>query len=342
VKRHRVGIVGSGFGAVAHLPALTHHPDFTVVAIASPTNAGRIAREKQIPNAFASLPAMLAECELDVVTIASPPFEHRAGVLAALAAGKHVMCEKPFALSVDEAHEMLDASRSAGAACGVAHEFRFVPQIQAVKELLVNNHLEPPRDLELTLLRSNLRGSERRPRGWWFERERGGGLAGAVLSHLIDQATWLAGRAPQRVSGFLRIAGAERHDERGTFTSTVDDGAFALIDYGRGLVARLTADATTAVESFTCAAHGEKRTAVASGPTITDLTLYTIDAAGTDELACKPSPFARHAPIHSHVPYLMELYEELAKAIDGKPNALPAFSDALATQRVLASIGYGR
>ena len=61
------------------------------------------------------------------------------------------------------------------------------------------------------------------------------------------------------------------------FGSSVDDGAFTLIEYGDGLAARLCADATTAVESYTCAVHGEKRTAVASGPTLIDLTLYTAD-----------------------------------------------------------------
>ena len=207
---YRVGIVGAGFGAVAHLPALTHHPDFDVVAIASPAKAARIAREQHIANAYDSAAAMLADCELDVVTVASPPFSHHADVLAALAAGKHVICEKPFALSVEDAREMLDASREAGTACGVAHEFRFVPQIQAIKELIVNGHLDPPRELEITLLRSNLRRSERRARSWWFERERGGGLAGAVLSHLIDQANWLAARPAQRVAGFLRTANPER------------------------------------------------------------------------------------------------------------------------------------
>src|SRR5581483_12276484 len=150
-------------------------------------------------------------------------------------------------------------------------------------------------------------------------------------SHLIDQSNWFAGRAPRQVTGFLRIANPERHDERGSFASDVDDGAFALLDYGDGLVARLAVDATTAVESFTCAAHGERRTAVASGPGITELTLYTVDGSGTDELACKASPYARHLPLHSHVPYLMELYDELAKAIDGKPNALPTFAEALVT-----------
>lgn len=341
MKPHRIGIVGSGFGAVAHLPALTQNPKFSVVALASPTSAARVAAEKQIPHAFASCAAMLAGCDLDAVVVASPPFAHRDDVMAALAAGKHVLCEKPFALSVGQAQEMVAASRGAGTSCGVAHEFRFVPQIQAIKELLVNAHLDPPRDFELTLLRDNLRRSERRPRSWWFERERGGGLAGAVLSHLADLSNWLAARPPERIAGLSRTANPQRHDDHGAFLSTADDGAFVVIDYGDGLAARLTVDGTTAVESFTCAAHAEPRTAVASGPSMTDLTLYTVDARGTDEIACKASPFARHAHVHGNVPYLMELYDEFAKSIEGAPNAMPTFEDALVTQRVLAAVGYG-
>ena len=87
--------------------------------------------------------------------------------------------------------------------------------------------------------------------------------------------------------------------------------------------------------------HGETRTAVASGPAITEVTLYAIDADVTEELTCTPSPFAAYEKINGNVPLLMELYSELAKRIDGKPDALPTFEEALATQRVLATAGYG-
>jgi predicted dehydrogenase len=340
VERYRIGIVGAGFGAIAHLPALLAHPRFEVVALASPSSAARIARERGVPHAFGSAAAMLAGCALDAVTVASPPFAHRDDVLASLAAGKHVICEKPFALDVAGARAMVDAASAAGTACGVAHEFRFVPQAQALKELIANGHLDPLRDLEITLLRSMLRREALRPRGWWFERERGGGVAGANLSHLIDESSWLAGRRPQRSLGLLRTANAQRHDEQGAFESNVDDGAFALIDYGEGLVARLCADATTDVESYTCAAHGEDRTAVASGPNITEVALFTIDRDETSELECKPSPYARYAAVNANVPLLMELYDEFVKRIERRPNALPTFEEALATQQVLESIGY--
>ncbi|MBV8642537.1 MAG: Gfo/Idh/MocA family oxidoreductase, partial [Candidatus Eremiobacteraeota bacterium] len=95
MSKLRVGIVGSGFGGTVHAPAYELHPRFEVVAIASPTNAERVARERNIPHAFRSAQAMLDGVELDVVSVASPPFDHHPSVMAALAAGKHILCEKP-------------------------------------------------------------------------------------------------------------------------------------------------------------------------------------------------------------------------------------------------------
>jgi predicted dehydrogenase len=251
------------------------------------------------------------------------------------------MCEEPFALNVEEAEEMVAASRDAGTACGIAHEFRFVPQRQAIKELIVNGHLNPLREVEITHLTTFLReDSTARQRGWWFEREKGGGMANAIFSHLIDGANWAVGRAPHKTYGFLRTANKTRHDDRGEFVSTVDDGCFALLDYGDGLVARLTTDATEIVESFTFAVFAENRTAVASGPNAIDTTLYSIDADETNELQCKPSAYAKFASILPNVPYLMELYDEFVKQIETGESALPTFQDGLETQRVLAAIGY--
>jgi predicted dehydrogenase len=340
VRRYRIGIVGAGFGVRAHLPALANHRRFEVVAIASPSSAQRIAREHNVSHAFASCAEMVVSCELDAVTVASPPFAHREDVLAALAAGKHVVCEKPFTLRVADARVLVDAEKAAGTACGVSHEFRFVPQTLALKELIVNGHLDPLRNIEITLLRASLREHERRPRGWWFERERGGGLTGAVLSHLIDLSNWLSGRPPLQSAGFLRHANRKRVDDRGRFESSVDDAGFGLLDYGKGLVARLCADAATALESYTCAVHGEKRTAVASGANMLEVTLYAVDRDRTEELECKASPYQRFARISPNVPPLMELYDELVNKIEGRPHALPSFSEALRTQETLRTIGY--
>ncbi|MDP9017445.1 MAG: Gfo/Idh/MocA family oxidoreductase [Candidatus Eremiobacteraeota bacterium] len=337
---YRVGIVGASFGEKVHLPSFFSHPAFEVVAIASPNSAGRIAKERGIPNAYDNAAEMIAGAELDVVSIASPPFTHHADVLAALAAGKHVLCEKPFTLNLSQAQELVDAEQRAGTACAVMHEFRWVPQRIAIKELIANNHLTPLRHIEITQLMGFLRADATRKGNWWFEKERGGGLAGALLSHLIDTANWLAGRPPVWSTGMVRTANPRRHDTEKAFESTVDDGAFALIDYGEGLVARVTADATVGVESFVLGAHGEHRTAVASGSSMTDMRLFSVDADETNELDCAPMKYAKFESVNPHVPLVLELLDEFVKQIETGTSAVPTFKDALETQRVLESIGY--
>ena len=337
---YRVGVAGAGFGEKAHIAAYRTHPRFEVVAVASPNSAPRVARERNLKHAFKSVADMVEHAELDVVSIASPPFAHHADVLAALRAHKHIICEKPFTLNVSQAEELTAAAQKSGSACGIMHEFRWVPQRLAMHELIANAHLDPLREIEITQLSRNLRGSGDRKRGWWFERSKGGGLAGALLSHLIDTSTWLVGRYPVRSTGYIRTANAHRHDPGGTFTSTVDDGAFALIDYGGGLIARISADATSAVESFTLAAHAENRTAVASGPGMVENRLFSVDEDETSELECAPMKYARFESVHPNVPLIMELLDEFVKQIETGKSALPTFEDALHTQRVLESIGY--
>ncbi|MBD5633318.1 MAG: hypothetical protein IAI49_02465, partial [Candidatus Eremiobacteraeota bacterium] len=180
-----------------------------------------------------------------------------------------------------------------------------------------------------------------RPNSWWFERARGGGITGAILSHLVDQANWLAGRPPVRSTGFERTANARRHAAGETFTSDVADGSFATIDYGEGLIATVTADGTRAVDAVTLAVHGELRTAVASGDNAIDLTTFVVDDEETSELELSPQPHANLAAAHPNLPAFVTLLDDFVLALDGKPSGLPTFADGLETQRVLAAIGYG-
>lgn len=340
-ERYRVGISGSGFGVRVHLPALLAHPRFDVVALASPNSAAAVAAERKIPHAFASCEEMVAGAQLDAVVVASPPFVHRADVLASLERGLHVLCEKPFALNLEQAEDMLAASKRAGTACGMSHEFRWIPQRTAVKELVVNGHLKPLREIEVTYLTTFLRESGTRKRGWWFEKRYGGGMAGAIGSHMIDLASWIAGRPPIGSMGLIRTANPQRHDDGGSFTSDVDDGMFAVIDYGDGLVARVSVDGTCAVDQLSIAAHAENRTAVASGTSLVEARLFSIDAEETNELQCKPSPHAKFASLGAPIPYLMDLYDAWIRAMDGgDASDLPNFTEAVATQRVLDTVGF--
>ncbi len=339
----RVGIVGSGFGGAVHAPAYALHPRFEVVAIASPSSAERVARERKIPHAFRSAGEMLAGVELDVVSVASPPFDHRASVFAALAAGKHVLCEKPFALDVAQAEEMTAAAERAGTATAMAFEFRYVPAVRALAELIDNGHLGALREIEVARLGGELRAAvSGRPRGWWFSAERGGGVANAFMPHFFDLANQLAGRAPRATRGLLRTANPRRADAQGEFESTVADGAFAYIDYGDGLVGRVSNDSTVVVDSSTVAVHGETRSAVASGTSLGDLRVYTIAPDEQDELEIAPSPHAKHANVHGNLPFFLALLDAFAERIDLGTPGVPTFADGLVVQRQLEAIGYGR
>ena len=98
MSKLRVGIVGAGFGGAVHAPAFRCTRASSRSRSRRPSSAERVARERKIPHAFPSVEGCWPATELDVVAVASPPFDHHRSVLAALAAGKHVLCEKPFAL----------------------------------------------------------------------------------------------------------------------------------------------------------------------------------------------------------------------------------------------------
>jgi predicted dehydrogenase len=338
---YRVGIVGSGFGGSVHAPAFTLHPDFEVVAIASPKNAEAVAKERSIPRAFDSLDALLRTVDVDVVAVASPPFDHHPAVLRALAAGKHVLCEKPFALSVAQAEELVDAAQRAGTACALAHEFRYAPAESTLKALIGEAKIDGLHQIEITRFGNELRVAALRPRSaWWFSRARGGGVANSVMPHLVDLSNWFAGRAPFAVSGFGRTAHTVRRDADGEFPSDVFDGAFALLDYGAGLVARITADSTTSMNQATIALHAEEISVVATGDFLIDMQLFSVEPDEQSEFTLAPSPNAKYASIAPNLPPFLALLDDFALRIKTGGGNAPTFADGLATQRVLAAIGY--
>jgi predicted dehydrogenase len=253
-----------------------------------------------------------------------------------------VLCEKPLALSVAQAEEMVAASERAGTVAAVAFEFRYVPAVIALKELVDNGHAGALREIEVARLSRELLERNTAPaRGWWFSRERGGGVASGTLPHFFDLANHLAGRAPRATHGLLRTANPRRTDEQGAFDSDVADGAFALVDYGDGLVARIGNDSTTVVESTTVAVHGERRSAVANGTFFNDLRVFTIDEDEQDELEIAPSAYEKHGQIQGNLPFFLPLLDAFAEAIDLGTPGVPTFADGLVVQRSLEAIGYG-
>ncbi|MGE5647375.1 MAG: Gfo/Idh/MocA family protein [Acidobacteriota bacterium] len=134
----RVGIIGSGFQADIHAASFRIAPEEAeVVAVASPSpgRAAALAARYGIPRVFTDYREMLREKDIEMVTIAAPNQLHARMTADAASAGKHVVCEKPLAMTIEEADEMLDATRRAGVLLLYAEELFFTPKYVKAKEM---------------------------------------------------------------------------------------------------------------------------------------------------------------------------------------------------------------
>jgi len=137
MKEIKVGVIGSGFIASVHLDALKHIHGAKAVAIASieEKSRRRLARKHRIPRQYGDWKEILRDSEVDVVIVGIPNYLHARVVIEAAKAGKHVICEKPLALTLDDADAMIDACSRAGVILGYAEELCFVPKFVHAKEI---------------------------------------------------------------------------------------------------------------------------------------------------------------------------------------------------------------
>jgi 1,5-anhydro-D-fructose reductase (1,5-anhydro-D-mannitol-forming) len=174
-------------------------------------------------HAWPTLEAALASSEkIDAVYIASPVVFHAPQAIAALRAGKHVLCEKPVAMNYAEAASIAEAARESGKLFGVAYYRRLYPKLMRAKELITAGAIGQPLFAE-GIYHGWLESEER---GWLRDPSlAGGGPLYDVASHRIDAMNFLFGK-PERATGLRSNA---LHDLK------VEDSATALIGYAGGI-----------------------------------------------------------------------------------------------------------
>jgi predicted dehydrogenase len=181
-QRFGVGVIGCGtIAQSAHLPAIARLRDRArLVAVADVRGpaAEHAARTWGAEEAYADYRALLERQDINVVVIATPEFLHPEQVQAAAAAGKHILCEKPMAPTVEDADAMIAAAKSAGVKFMVGHSRRFTPRYQAVRAAIDRGAVG-----QVRLVREN----ERRPRAMYR------GLSLATGAWAPDgQRTWMS------------------------------------------------------------------------------------------------------------------------------------------------------
>jgi 1,5-anhydro-D-fructose reductase (1,5-anhydro-D-mannitol-forming) len=171
---------------------------------------------------WATIEDALQDEGVDAVYVASPVFLHAEQTIAALRAGKHVLCEKPVAMNVAEASAMVEAAEGAGKLFGVAYYRRAYAKLKRAKELIAEGAIGKPLLVEAAI--HDWVPSE--TRGWlWDPKMAGGGPLYDVASHRIDACNFLFGK-PERAVGLRSNAVHELG---------VEDSATVLVGYASGV-----------------------------------------------------------------------------------------------------------
>jgi len=181
-------VIGTGFGVLTHLRAL-RSAGIEVHALVGrdPKKTADRAAGAGVAHAITQLDEALALPGVDLVTIATPPHTHADIAVRACEAGKHVMCEKPFAADLAEAERMRDAAHRAGVVHVLGTEFRFATGQALATRAIRNGAVGRPKLATFLLMQPALADPNGEVPTWWSDTEQGGGWLGAYASHVIDQ-----------------------------------------------------------------------------------------------------------------------------------------------------------
>jgi len=232
----RIGVIGAGgIARAAHLPGYQACEDTDVVAVADVNEecARRAAETFDIPQVFTDYRDLLALKEIDAVSVCTPNFLHKQPTVAALRAGKHVLCEKPIARTAAEGRAMVAAARKHRRQLMVALQWRFRPDAQTLKRHIDAGDLGEVYHAHARALRR--RGIP----GWgdFVDREKaGGGPLIDIGVHILDLTLWLMGHpTPTSVSGVTYAKFGHRGDVVGLMGQW-DVKRFSVEDFAVGMV----------------------------------------------------------------------------------------------------------
>ncbi len=242
-------VIGSGFIGTVHVEALRRlGVNVRGVIDATPEIAETAARRLGLPNGYASLDAALADSEVDVIHVTSPNQFHYPQVKQILAADRHVICEKPLAVTSDESRELVALAKASDRITAVNFNIRFYPLNQHAHQMVADGELGDVRLItghyfqDWLLLDTDW--------NWRLEPDKGGTLraVGDIGSHWIDLTSFISGERVQSVmadlSTFVKVRqkplgevqtfSQERAANTEPVAMTTDDAAVILLRYADG------------------------------------------------------------------------------------------------------------
>jgi len=224
-------VVGTGFGVLTHLRAL-RAAGFRVEALVGRDAEKTASRAAlfDVPLATTELAAALERPGVEAVTVATPPHTHASIVLPAVAAGKHVMCEKPFARDASEAQAMCDAAEVAGVVHVLGTEFRFATGQALLTRTVRSGAIGEARSALFVLHIPTLADPSAELPAWWERASDGGGWLGAYGAHVVDQVRTMLGEVTDVAASLQTLAPrAMTSDDTYTVQLRTDRGCEVLM-----------------------------------------------------------------------------------------------------------------
>ncbi|SDL58946.1 Predicted dehydrogenase [Arthrobacter sp. ov407] len=296
---------------------------------------------------------VIARDDVQIVDICAPGFMHAEIAIAALAAGKHVLVEKPLANTLAEAEAMAAAARSAqdnGVQSMIGFNYRRVPALALARELIAEGRLGTVRHVRAAYLQDWLVDPDS-PMTWRLNKETAGsGALGDIASHAIDQVLFLLGEQVTEVAGRLHTFTPSRPGPNGPEQVTVDDAAWATLTLASGAIASVEVSrvATGQKNSLKLEIYGDK------GALLFDLENLNVLGFLDATLPVREQGFRRILVNEPEHPYLEAWWpqghvigwehtftheiRDFLVAVGNGTQPSPSFEDGLAVQRILTAV----
>lgn len=246
-EKLRVAMIGAGRMARWHLKGYRKIRDVAVVGVSGRSQAhmSSIQKSFSIAHAYTDHRRLLAEQKPDAVVITTPTSTHCPIALDCLNAGAHVLCEKPLAMTLDEADSMIDAERKAGKILMPAFSQRFFKEFISMKRIIDRG------DIGAVKAAWFRRGINLPPQPWYAQKDKSPGVTFELAIHAIDWLRWIIPSPVTQVSALMTTAGGG--------TIGIDDNVWMLLKFSSGAVGVVGASYTFPFLKRDIGVVGEKK-----------------------------------------------------------------------------------
>jgi predicted dehydrogenase len=341
----RVGIIGVGFGSQVYAPAFASE-GWEVAAFCSRDRekARKAADTAGVSDIHTDPLELIGRPDIAAVGIVTPPASHDTLSIAALEAGKHVLCEKPFALDAARGRAMLEAARRTGRTAMVGPAFRQTPQRAYIKQLLDEGYIGRFRLCTMELFLDRYVTKDPRPLTWLARRADGGGILGALGSHYIDGLRHWFGEVANASGRLLTMRPDVRDAATGSVMQAETDDTFTFtLEFAKGGIATMMASfATTPARGARIVVMGDEGTLMAEqpGPNPMEDGIVIGSRHGSPLTALStPEHYTPFKDPRDHrLMAFRLLVRDFTRGIDERTSPAPNFDDGLRCQQVMDAI----